>query len=54
MPVFTLFVSYQRTGHTTVLTFKSQFDRALEMIARSAQPVVLTMRDYPDPAQVHG
>ena len=46
MPVYALYLSYPLTGHTTVLTFASAFDRALEMIALSAQPVVMRMKDY--------
>lgn len=46
LPIFALFLSYPLTGHTTVLTFASQFERALEMITLSAQPVVMRTVDY--------
>jgi hypothetical protein len=46
MPVFCLEVTYLHTGHTSVHTFPTAFDRALVMIALAAQPVRLRMLDY--------
>jgi len=45
MPIFCLFVTYA-SGHVSVLTFDSQFDRALQMVMLSAQPVTLRCVDY--------
>lgn len=42
---FLLIVEFPATGHTTVLSFATRFDRGLQMIALAAQPVVLTTRD---------
>jgi hypothetical protein len=48
--IFCLFVEYPATGYVHVETFDSAFERALKMITLSAQPVVLSTRDYPEAA----
>lgn len=42
---FLLIVEIPATGYTKVLSFETRFDRALQMLALSAQPVVLHTRD---------
>ena len=44
--VFALFVENPATGYQQVLTFSSRFDRALRVIALSAQPLILRTADY--------
>lgn len=39
--IYALYVFYPATGRTSVLTFASAFDRALQLITLSAQPVRL-------------
>jgi hypothetical protein len=51
MPVYALFLSYPLTGHTTVLTFASRFDRAMHMLLLQPQPVVMRTQDY---QEAHG
>lgn len=46
MPVFALFIENPATGYITVETYPTAFARALVMITLSAQPLVLSMRDY--------
>jgi len=43
--LFALYVRYA-SGHVSVRTFDSAFDRALEMILLAAQPVTLTVKDF--------
>ena len=44
--VFALFVDNRETGHTTVLTFTSAFDRALHVVSLGRLNVVLQLKDY--------
>jgi hypothetical protein len=49
MAIYCLTITYA-TGHVSVRTYPTAFDRALEVIALSSQPVVLRTRDYPEAA----
>lgn len=44
--IYALLLDYPLTGHTTVRTYATAFDRALEMILLRDQPVVLRTVDY--------
>ena len=46
MPVFALYVTYPRTGHTTVMTFSTAHARALHVISWRLAPVVMRIHDY--------
>jgi hypothetical protein len=46
--IFALLITHAATGYVQVQTFDSAFDRALVMIALSAQPVTMRVRDYPE------
>ena len=45
MTVFCLFVTF-RDGYVHVETFATAFDRALAVIQRAGDPVVLRIQDY--------
>lgn len=44
--VFCLLVEYPLTGNMHVMTFGSSFDRALQMVMLSSQPVVMKTKDF--------
>lgn len=46
MNVFALFITNPATGYTTVRTYPTAFDRGLEMIMWSCQPVIMRAVDY--------
>jgi hypothetical protein len=46
MPIFCLFIEHAATGYVSVRTYPTAFDRALEMILLSAQPVILRTAEY--------
>jgi hypothetical protein len=45
MPVFCLFVTFP-SGYLSVRTFATAFERALEVILLSSQPLILRTQDY--------
>jgi hypothetical protein len=46
--IYALFIEDPATHWVTVQTYPSAFRRALMMITLAAQPVVLSIRDYPE------
>lgn len=51
--IFALFIEYPATGYIKVETFDDVSVRGFYMITLRNQPVILSTRDYPDPAR-HG
>jgi hypothetical protein len=43
--MYFLVITYNETGHTSVRSYQTRFDRALEMILLSALPVRLRVVD---------
>lgn len=44
--MFLLTVTYPQSGHVSVLSFPTAFDRALVLITLAAQPVILRCTEY--------